>query len=70
LEKGIITKKDIHGTLGEIVAGKKPAREDEEEIIIYHNPGMTLQDLAIVNYVYHKANELGIGQEVSDPFIF
>jgi alanine dehydrogenase len=70
LEKGEITKNDIYGTLGEIIAGVKSSRENDEEITVYHNPGMTLQDLAAGYKVYQKAKELGIGVEVPDPFKF
>jgi alanine dehydrogenase len=68
LEKGDISEEDIYATLGEIVCGNKPARENDNEIIVYHNPGMTLQDLVAVNMVYQKAKKRGLGKEVSDPF--
>ena len=59
---------DIYATLGEIVCGNKPGRENNNEIIVYHNPGMTLQDLVVVNKVYQEAKKMGLGKEVSDPF--
>ena len=68
MEQGVLKKDDVYGTLGEIIAGLKPARERDDEIIIYHNPGMTLQDLVIVHRAYQKAMKLGIGKEVNDPF--
>ena len=69
LEKGEISEKDIYAELGEIVIGDKPGRESDDEIIVYHNPGMTLLDLVSVNMVYQKAKKRGLGKEVSDPFI-
>ena len=69
IEQRIINKTDVYGVLGEIVAGKKPGRETEDEITIYHNPGMTLQDLMTVHKVFQKAQKLGIGKKVPDPFL-
>lgn len=70
MDTGILSKKDVYGTLGEIIAGIKPARESDDEITIYHNPGMTLHDLAAAYKVYTRAKELGLGIEVPDPFEF
>jgi len=36
MAKGIIREKDIYGTIGEIIAGIKPGRENEDEITIFH----------------------------------
>ncbi len=68
MEEGIITKKDIYGTIGEIIAGKKRGRERDDEITIFHSPGLTLQDAAAAYKVYVKAKELGLGVETLDPF--
>ena len=34
VREGLISEENIHGEIGEIVAGKKPGREKEEEIIV------------------------------------
>ena len=65
--QGIISEKDIYGTIGEIVAGVKPARESDDEITIFHSPGLTLQDAAAVYKVYVRAKELGLGVNIPDP---
>jgi alanine dehydrogenase len=65
--QGIISKNDVYGTIGEIVAGLKPGRESEDEITIFHSPGLTLQDGAAVYKVYQKAKELGLGVKIPDP---
>jgi len=69
LAEGIISEKDVYGTIGEIIAGIKPGRECESEITIFHSPGATLQDAAAAYKVYVKAKELGLGTEVHDPFL-
>lgn len=68
MEEGIISEKDIYGTIGEIIAGIKPGRESEEEITIFHSPGVTIQDAAAGYNIYLRAKELGLGIEVQDPF--
>jgi alanine dehydrogenase len=52
LESGSV---DIHAELGEVVAGRKPGRETQEEIIIFDSTGMALQDVAAAAIVYEKA---------------
>ena len=68
MEEGIISKRDIYGTIGEIIAGVKPGRESDDEITIFHSPGVTLQDAAAGYRAYIRAKELGLGVEVPDPF--
>lgn len=50
-----------YADLGEIVAGKKPARETEEERIISLNLGLALDDMATAILLYNQALEKGIG---------
>lgn len=69
MEEAIISEKDIYGTIGEIIAGIKLGRESEDEITIFHSPGVTLQDAAAAYRVYLRAKELGLGIEVPDPFL-
>lgn len=68
MAEGIITKENIYGTIGEIIAGKKRGREREDEITVFHSPGLTLQDAAAGYKAYLRAKELGLGTEVPDPF--
>jgi alanine dehydrogenase len=55
LKAGVVTQADVHAELGEIVAGKKPGRESEEEIIIFDSTGMALQDVAAAVLAYERA---------------
>jgi len=59
LSKGIIQKKDLWASLGEIVAGKKIGRKNDKEITIFDSTGLAIQDLFTANYVYKKAKGLG-----------
>jgi len=54
----------IHGDLGEIVAGKKTARENDKERIICANLGLALDDIATGAILYQRAKERNIGIEL------
>jgi alanine dehydrogenase len=61
LSKNIITRNDIHAELGEILLGKKPGRENEEEITIFDSTGMAIQDNTTASRIYQNAVEQGLG---------
>jgi len=61
LEAGAVSRSDVHAELGEIVAGKKPGRESNDEIIVFDSTGMALQDVAAAAAVYEKALQRGAG---------
>jgi len=58
---GAMTREQVHAELGEIVAGRKPGRENDSEIIIFDSTGMALQDVAAATIVYERALASGIG---------
>jgi len=62
------TREQVYGRIGEITAGLKPGRERDDEITVFHNPGLTLEDVASGYRAYQKAKQLGLGREVPDPF--
>jgi len=64
LAKGIIKKEDIFGELGEVVSGKKPGREREDEITIFDSTGLAIQDLYTATLVYREAKRKKIGKEI------
>ena len=61
--EGELTPEQIYGSLGEIVAGKKPGREAPEEITVFDSTGLIIQDLALGLAVYQRAQERGLGEE-------
>ncbi len=65
MQEGAISEETLHATLGEIVAGKKPGREDDGEITIFKSTGMAIQDVATAKKVYELASERGVGVELS-----
>jgi alanine dehydrogenase len=62
LSSGELKAEDVYGSLGEVVAGKKPGRENDEEITIFDSTGLVIQDLSLGFAVYLKAKERGMGE--------
>jgi alanine dehydrogenase len=64
LQSGLMSRADVHAELGEIVAGKKPGRESDDEIIILDSTGLALQDVAAAALVYEKALRQNCGSRL------
>ena len=65
IEEKKMTMAAIHAELGMIIAGKKPGRESDKEIIIFDSTGMALQDVAAAAIVYEKALARKIGTKLN-----
>lgn len=63
LHKGQLSAEDIHGTLGEIVAGTKAGRSGDE-ITVFDSTGLAIQDVAVARAVYDLAIERNVGLSV------
>ena len=63
LHSGAFRREQIYGTLGEIVAGKKPGRVGTE-ITVFDSTGLAIQDLALARLVFDEARNRGLGLEV------
>jgi ornithine cyclodeaminase/alanine dehydrogenase-like protein (mu-crystallin family) len=57
-----MTFSDLYAELGTIIAGKKPGRESDDEIIIFDSTGTALQDVASATIIYEKAMASGAGK--------
>ena len=57
-------REDVHAELGEIVAGRKRGRTDDEEITVFDGTGTALQDVAVAASVYAAATRLRKGIEI------
>jgi alanine dehydrogenase len=64
IKEGSIAKENIHGEIGEVLAGTKPGRARADEITLYKSVGIAIQDVATANLVYHKALKQGVGTNV------
>jgi alanine dehydrogenase len=62
LSRGDITQEMIYGSLGGVVAGKKPGRQSPEEITVFDSTGLIIQDLSLGFAVLNRAKERGLGE--------
>ena len=64
VETGKLSEATLHAELGQIVAGRKPGRESEEETNLFWHRGLSLSDIALGHAMLEKARRLGIGQRL------
>ena len=54
LSKGQFKVEDIYCSLGEVVAGMKKGRENDNEITVFDSTGLAIQDIVCAKLVYDK----------------
>ena len=54
---GLMSRENVHAELSEIVAGRKPGRTSDDEIIIFDSTGIALEDAVAAVAVYEKARD-------------
>lgn len=59
--EGSFSREQLHAELGEILAGTRPGRTDDDEIIVLNPMGMAVEDIACAGAVYERAKEQGVG---------
>lgn len=64
LTKGILTRRNIWGNIGQVVAGLKQGRTSSDEITVFASTGLAVQDAVTAELAYKKALAKGIGQFV------
>jgi alanine dehydrogenase len=55
LARGVLTPADVHASLADVVAGRKPGRTSADEITIFDSTGVAIEDVAAAAAVYEKA---------------
>ncbi len=66
VDQGKLNEDNLHAELGQIVAGKKPGRERDDETILFWHRGLSLSDIALGHALLAKAAKQGLGQTL--PF--
>ncbi|MDV2989962.1 MAG: ornithine cyclodeaminase family protein [Dehalogenimonas sp.] len=59
---GTFNESRIYATLGELTAGLKTGRTEDETITVFDSTGLAIQDIACARYIYYKAGQQGAGQ--------
>jgi ornithine cyclodeaminase/alanine dehydrogenase-like protein (mu-crystallin family) len=63
IDSELMIRFEVHAELGEVIAGQKPGRMSDDEIIIFDSTGTALQDVAATAIVYEKALKSGVGMK-------
>ncbi len=61
LAAGVMRREDVHGELGQVVAGRRPGRTTESETFVFDSTGTALQDAAACAVVIDRARQEGRG---------
>lgn len=64
LHTGLMKESQLAGTLGEVIAGTKPARPSADTITIFDSTGLAVQDLALATILLDAARAQNVGQDV------
>ena len=60
-QQGLLNREGIYANLGELILGRKPGRENDEERIHYCHMGMGIDDISLAWAVYQTACERNLG---------
>jgi ornithine cyclodeaminase len=64
IERGAIDADHVHAEIGEIVAGDRAGRTDDDQLTLYKSVGVAAQDAAAAALVLEAARARGVGTEV------
>ena len=64
VDEGLVTAESLHAELGQIVAGRRPGRESDDETILFWHRGLSTTDVALGHALLAKAERLGVGQRL------
>jgi ornithine cyclodeaminase len=64
-DQGLITENHIYAEIGEIAAGVKTGRANEQEITFFKSVGNAVQDAALAQRVLAAADERGLGTVIA-----
>ncbi len=62
LKKGLITRKSIYATLGQIAAGRKRRPASAQKITVFDSTGLAIQDCAVAHLIYTTAKRRQVGR--------
>jgi alanine dehydrogenase len=61
ISAGVMRPENVHAELAKIVAGQKPGRTSQDEIIVFDSTGVAIEDAAAAVTVFEKARTASIG---------
>ncbi|OGS42029.1 MAG: alanine dehydrogenase [Euryarchaeota archaeon RBG_16_62_10] len=64
LAKGELAREDVNAEIGEVVAGLKPGRQNDEQISVFCSTGLAIQDCLTAKIVYDHAQAQKVGRSM------
>jgi len=64
LNQGLITRESIWAEIGEVVAGLKKGRQEQEEVTVFVSTGLAIQDAVTADIAYKKALQRKVGRKL------
>ncbi len=64
VDSGKLSAETLHAELGQIAAGLKSGRENDDETILFWHRGLSLSDIALGHAMLEKAKLMNIGQRL------
>ncbi|MEV6347566.1 ornithine cyclodeaminase family protein [Actinoplanes sp. NPDC051851] len=61
VDTGRLTEQSLYAQLGEIVSGRKPGRERDDERILFWHRGLSILDIALGHLILRRAEAAGTG---------
>jgi alanine dehydrogenase len=56
LTAGVMQREDVRASLDQVIAGTRPGRHSDDEIIIFDSTGVAIEDVAAAALVYERAS--------------
>lgn len=64
VDSGRLSEETLYAELCDVVAGKRPGRESDEERILFWHRGLGSSDVALGHAVLERARDLGLGRQL------
>jgi alanine dehydrogenase len=63
MQEGALNQSEIRTALADVISGKAPGRETDEDITLFKSVGLAFQDAVAALHAYEKARSEGLGTE-------
>lgn len=61
---GAMTRDDVAAELADVVSGRKPTRQSDDDVVVFDSTGTALQDVAAAAVAYDRARAEGLGVRI------
>jgi alanine dehydrogenase len=52
---GVLAREDVHAELADVICGRAPGRQNDDEVFVFDSTGTALQDVAVASMAYRRA---------------